>query len=229
MADSSPVQARAIMSMSDTSTNGTQSLHSSLHVLPDELILEISRILENDKTSLSALSRSCRRLKAVARDLLYSSILLPRGSDLQTAYLVRTLLENPENGTRTVKLSISIAANDIPGGPKIIDLGNQPTWVADMTALLSDLDSRYDQWRWQIKGGVLAKIATFLLLLLPSLVHLEISLYLYKMLATPGNTLRSLFGTDDCIGHSFQSRFIHLRHIKNLCTLGNFDSLHSRS
>jgi hypothetical protein len=200
---------------------GTQSLHYSLHVLPDELILEIARVLENDNTSLSALSRSCRRLKAIAGNLLYSSILLPRGSDLQAAYLVRTLLEKPENAKKIVNLSISIAANDFPGSPELIDLANQPTWVADMTALLGDLDSRYDRWRWQIEAGVLVKIAALLLILLPSLVNLDISVYLYEKLTTPVHALHSLFGTGDYIGDNFQSKFIHLGQVKKLCTLGN--------
>jgi hypothetical protein len=84
-----------------------QPAFHSINDLPDELLLEIATYLEGENQALGSLTQVSRRFKVIGGDLLYRTINLPRSREDNTIYLVRTVIERPDLGSKIRQLAFS--------------------------------------------------------------------------------------------------------------------------
>jgi hypothetical protein len=215
-----------------------QPASHSINNLPDELLLEIATYLEGDNQALGSLTQVSRRFKVIGGELLYRTINLSRSREDNTIYLVRTLIEKPDLGSKIRQLAFSTT---IYGDNTLLVLNQAMICTNMYTAMLLQIaqsvnrldlfetESPFESkeefvWRSKLMIGLPNAVAGLLLALCDNLRMLHVNVYCQENLCVPTSDIyRALYGIEgDKVQHTpgHWSGFSQFRTIKRLRIFG---------
>jgi hypothetical protein len=218
--------------------SGSYSLPvSRLLELPNELLMEVTKVLEGDNQTLAAMMKSCKRLKALTDGLLYKDIRIGRSQDHKAAYLVRTLLYQSAYAIQVRKISLELTLlegfDQAPSSPVLqtISIIGQLRCASKMMLHFEALNDNntnsnnqyLDTWAEGVMSGLTMNIAAMLLTMVPNVIDVAIRMYQCKGVAShmiPPSTI--IFGVpmmDTFITHLRPLFISHLGNVKRLTVL----------
>ena len=224
-----------------------QPAFHSINDLPDELLLEIATYLEGENQALGSLTQVSRRFKVIGGDLLYRTINLPRSREDNTIYLVRTIIEKPDLGSKIRQLAFSTTIwgttiykdnTEFVHKQATIRTTSSADVHAAMLLQIAQSVNRLDlfgtespfksieelAWRSALMVGLLNAVAGLLLALCDNLCMLHINVYRQDNLCVPFSDIyAALYGIGgDKIQHTpcHWSGFSQFRTIKRLRIFG---------
>jgi hypothetical protein len=173
---------------------------SRLLNLPIEVLLDVAERLQGDNQALAALMRSCKRLKLVAEEFLYTIITIPPKSKYKAPHLVRTLLEKPAYALQVSEINLAICDFHPPirverEKEDVIEISSQSGWIADMVKHFIIVNNDIASWMYRALSGYVPSIAMMLPTLLPCVTNINLLLYEDTPFAERLNDInRLLFG-----------------------------------